>query len=228
MKSRWGGSYLARIRCVAIAVAMIAAATPIPGWAGEPVALVLEETGAVTPGLQPYSEIPASTRVRLDHDATLVFLDYNSCMNVTVTGGRVEFTSDGYKVEGGKNTQRRVACPGKLALAHGGEVSANTLRGADEGTAVTIPVRPSFALIGKHRDDFAEVRLTSQGRDIATMRLVRRHGDWPAGVAPLSEDTAYELIVVPKDAASTSIKFNVRTSSSSVAGGQALVLVGTD
>jgi hypothetical protein len=208
--------------------AALAASIPSLGWSGEPVALVLDATGAVTPKLQPYSEIPSSSRVRLDHGAALVFLDYNSCMNVTVTGGSIEFTSDGYKVEGGKKSQQRVACPGKLTLAHGGEVSANTLRGAGEGTTVSIPVRPSFALVGKHRDDFAEVQLSNQGKGIVTIPLMRRHGDWPADAGPLSDDTSYELVVIPKDSSTTPIKLNVRTPSGPAGSGQTLVLIGTD
>jgi|SRR5579872_3189420 len=225
----WMGN-LVKSRRLAFGIfcAALGALVPVLGWSGEPVALVLDETGAVTPKLQPYSEIPSSTRVRLDHSATLVFLDYSSCMNVTVTGGSIEFTSDGYKLEGGKKSQQRVACPGKLTLAHGGEVSANTLRGATEGATVGIPTRPSFALVGKHRDDFAKLQLSSQGKEIVTIPLMRRHGAWPADAGPLSDDTSYELVVIPKDTSATPIKLNVRTPSGSVGSGQALVLIGTD
>lgn len=208
--------------------AALGASVPGLGWSGEPVALVLDETGAVTPKLQPYSEIPSSSQVRLGHDATLVFLDYNSCMNVTVTGGSIEFTSDGYKLEGGKKSQQRVVCPGKLTLADGGEVSANTLRGATEGATVGIPTRPSFVLVGKHRDDFAKVQLSNQGKEIVTIPLMRRHGDWPSDAGPLSDDTSYELAVIPKDTSATPIKLNVRTHSGPAGSGQALVLIGTD
>jgi hypothetical protein len=149
-------------------------------------------------------------------------------MNVTVTGGSIEFTSDGYKLQGGKKSQQRVACPGKLTLAHGGEVSANTLRGATDGATVRIPTRPSFALIGKHRDDFAKVQLSNQGKEIVTIPLMQRHGDWPSDAGPLSDDTSYELVVIPKDTSATPIKLNVRTPSGPAGSGQALVLIGTD
>jgi hypothetical protein len=208
--------------------AALGASVPGLGWSGEPVALVLDETGSVTPKLQPYSEIPSSSRVRLGHDATLVFLDYNSCMKVTVAGGSIEFTPDGYKLEGGKKSQQRVACPGKLTLTHGGEVSANTLRGATEGSSIGIPTRPSFALVGKHRDDFAKVQLSNQGKEIVTIPLMQRHGDWPSDARPLSDDTSYELVVISKDPSATPIKINVRTPSGHAGSGQALVLIGTD
>ena len=160
-----------------------------------PVALVLDCDGRIAPAVEPYSEVSAGTRLKLERGARIEFLDYNSCMHVTETGGEVDFVSDGYKAKGGVQSQQRVACPQKLVLSRSGDISGNVLRGAEDGTK--LPTRPNLILTGERRDDFATIRILKDGKEVMRGSITNYHFRWPAAEKSLDPSSSYELDLVP-------------------------------
>src|SRR5215813_13868220 len=74
-------------------------------------ALVLEVQGTVQPGVAPYQEVAAETRLTLANDARLVFVHYFTCRMVTAVGGSITFSTQTYTMAGGtKEAEKRVNC----------------------------------------------------------------------------------------------------------------------
>src|SRR5688500_16618551 len=94
-----------------------------------PAALALEQSGASTPAIAPYSEILSGTSVSLQSGARLVFLHYKSCRQVAVVGGTVRFTENGYSLMGSrKESETRVQCPSLVVSQPAGETTGVVLR----------------------------------------------------------------------------------------------------
>lgn len=171
---------------------MILAASPA---LAAPVALILDRAGKIAPPVEPYSEVSPGTRLKLERGARIEFLDYNSCTQVTETGGEVDFSSSGYVAKGGVKSEERVACPQKLTLSRAGEISGNVLRGADSG--IELPTRPSLVLAGARRGDFVAIRILKDGIEIMHRPIANSHFNWPSAEKSLEHSSSYELDLVP-------------------------------
>jgi len=187
-------------------------------------ALVLESSGTITPEQQPYSEIPASATLKLDSSARLVFLDYQTCMQVTMSGGELKFGPDGYLAKGGTPSSERIPCPTRLHLQNPGEVAGIYMRGSGDEPQ-TITTRPNFVVVGSGGDDFESCELLKDHREVVTTRLVNHHCELPPDGKSLDSNGAYELILAPKSSASQPIKIDLIASTPEAKPGKSLFLI---
>ncbi len=165
-----------------------------------PAALIVETSGSITPEVSPFSEVAAGTVLNLGAGAKLVFDDYYSCSEVTVTGGQIQFGSKGYKASSGaKASEQRVACKQEVVLKQGGEASTGLMRGLEQmARPARLGIRPSFVLAGARSQSFAAIKVTQKGAEIRTIQLAGPRFDWPADAQPLNAGTRYELALIPK------------------------------
>lgn len=184
-------------------------------------ALVLEKSGAMTPEVQPYSEIAVGTTLSLQSGARLVFLHYQTCRTVTVVGSKVAFASYTYTITGGSKPQEvRTPCPPTVRLRGQGEVAGTLMRSILPG--VRLSTSPAFVLVGDRADDFAAVRVSRAGTRILEAPLAGRGFRWPTGAAPLGANADYELVLVPKTEGRprVTVKFRAEGEAPPAAGGQ--------
>ena len=158
----------------------LAQAPPPPARA----ALVLEVSGATTPALKPYREILSGTTVTLDPSARLVFLHYDTCRTITVSGGTVTFAAGTAPAIQGASSQSDVRgqCPRKVA---GSGSSAATIFRSLGPPRVNLSVTPSFVLVGQRADEFVRLRVLRQGQEVLARPLEGPRFQWPAGEGPL-------------------------------------------
>lgn len=157
-------------------------------------ALVLEVNGATTPALKPYREIPSGTTVTLDPSTRLVFLHYDTCRTITMSGGTVSFTPGAVPAirAASSQTDVRGQCPRKVA---GSGASAATIFRSMTPPAVNLSATPSFVLVGPRADEFVRVRVLRQGEEILGRALDGPRFQWPSGTAPLPPGD-YQLSLV--------------------------------
>ncbi len=159
-------------------------------------ALVLEKSGASSPRVQPYTEIPVGMTISLSPGARLVFQHYHTCRTVTVVGGEIQFGAEIYTVTGGsREKETRTPCPRMVSLKVGVESSGIMMRGL---STLALSTRPAFVLVGRRAGDFSSVRVTKSGTVLLKASLGGRRFKWPTNSKPLAEGTGYELVLIPK------------------------------
>jgi len=176
----------------------------------EPVALVLEKVGPSTPEVEPFTEILTLQQITLSAESKLVFFHYPSCHTVELVGGIVHFGEETYHVlKGTEDVIIEGPCPLTVRCSEdrGCETAGIVLRGLDanpnEPEDPSIPTLhlsplPTFILVGKHAGVFEKVRV-SKGPQLVFEGPLHGHWfQWPKGIAPLVEDTEYELTFIPK------------------------------
>jgi hypothetical protein len=192
-------------------------------------ALVLEQSGASTPEVKPYSEIPAGMTVSLKSGAKLVFLHYNTCRQVAVVGGTIKFGEKEYAITGGKKeSDTRTPCPRPVALKSGGEMTGVMLRSAFNNVMVKFSERPAFVLIGKRADDFASLRIVQAEKTVLEAPLEDRHFNWPKDAAPLAVASSYEMVLIPKTAGTPQAKLRFFVEKPAEASAEGVVLINAE
>jgi hypothetical protein len=171
------------------------------------VALLTAISGSVSPNMNPFSEIPANTSFALADDATVQFLHYVACEEVTVIGGIVVLTQTGYTVEGGKTEPRHLPCRREKVQQAGGkfgltiwESGAVLLRGETRDQIVEflkLPPKTVFFVVGDRAKTFSTIRLTRQGVLLAEIPAQTRRFTWPERI--LEEDGEYKMLFLPKE-----------------------------
>jgi hypothetical protein len=132
----------------ALALIVMALAWSAAARAAGPAGLVVDVSGGKILGVQPFSEIADGSTIAVPSGVRLVFQHYASCRKVTVAGGKVAFTPEGYTITGGtKEAEVRVACPRRLNLKASGEAAGVLLRSI--GGGVTLSTRPRCAPRGR-------------------------------------------------------------------------------
>ena len=198
------------------------------------VALLTTTSGSVSPSVDPFSEISANTSLSLAADATVQFLHYVACEEVTVRGGRVVLTPTGYTVEGGKMDRRQLPCRREtveqsdnkfdLTIWESGSVLLRGT-GSDLGEHhLKFPSKTVFILATNLVRRLSTVRLTRRGIVLAEIQAQTQRLEWPMDV--LNEDTQYDMVFLPagKEGAEAKITFQI-SSLSTTAQEQALVLI---
>jgi hypothetical protein len=192
-----------------------------------PSALVLDKSGATVPEIQPYSEVLSGTTISLRNGARLVFVHYYTCKTVTAVGGTIKFGAETYAITGGRmESETRSPCPRKVILTTGGEMAGVLARAGLTGLLLKFSNQPNFVLVGKRADDFASVRVLKEERALLEARLDGRLFRWPVDAAPLSGDTDYEMVLIPRLSGAPPVKmrFSV-TTPTEAAEGEAMVLI---
>ena len=180
------GSLFATLLVMAPAVG---AAPPQP-----PVALVIEVTGTVEPALEPYSEVADKDNVKLAGGARLTFLHYATCQEVAVSGGRITFTAEAFRVEGGDITHSsRVDCPRSVTIQPDAVAGAVLFRSFGARTVVTLDPRPVFVLVGAKATNFTRIRILRDKKTIFEGKIEGRRFAWPEGEPPLAPGWVYAL-----------------------------------
>ena len=173
-------------------------------------ALVLEKSGAVTPEVQPYSEIAVGATVSLAPGTKLVFLHYQTCRTVTVVGGSVTFGALAYTTAGGSKPQEvRTPCPPMVRVRGHGEMAGVVMRSISP--TVRLSVSPSFVLVGERADDFSAAAVSQDGTMLLEAPLAGRGFRWPASAPPLAANANYELRLMPKAADKGRVTVKFRT-----------------
>ncbi len=167
----------------------VGAARPQP-----PVALVIEVTGTVEPALEPYSEVANKDNFKLAGGAKVTFLHYATCQEVVVSGGRITFTAEAFRVEGGDITNSsRVDCPRSVTIQPDARAGGVLVRGLRASAVVTLNPRPVFVLAGTKATNFTRIRILKDKRTIFEGKLEGRRFAWPAGEPPLAPGKGYAL-----------------------------------
>ena len=96
------------LRLWACAVTLLAAA---PGWAGDPVAMVEDVSGAPA-GIQPMDYLAAAQVIKLGAQDEVIIDYLHSCVRETIEGGEVTIGADQSTVAGGTIKREKVECDG--------------------------------------------------------------------------------------------------------------------
>jgi hypothetical protein len=203
-------------------------------WATTGVALLTAISGPVRPTMDPFSEIPANTRFALANDATVQFLHYAACEEVTIRGGTVVLTSSGYTVEGGTTDRRVLPCRTEAIRQSGRQLNlliwesgSVLLRGGPPGGVadhLMLPSKTVFVVVGNRARTFSTVRLTWNGVLLAEMPMQTRRLEWPEDI--LKAGVRHEMLFLPKESGGTVMRIPFEISSTSMDSPQeALVLI---
>jgi len=169
-----------------------AAQTPRPG-----VALALEVTGGRIPGVEPFREIPADTKIQVPPGVRFVFQHYGSCRRFTMTGGAASFRADGVDVTGITPTETRTSCPRKVTLKDDGASAATVMRSAPR-PRLSVSTRPDFVLVGPKAEEYVALRVRRGDEVVLEQRLTGGRGvRWPLDKPALAAAATYELELVP-------------------------------
>jgi len=182
--------------------------------------LVLETGGTITPAVKPYTEIMGGTTLTLAGGARLVFSHYQTCRTVTVVGGTVTVTAAGYATKDGKQSDAAMPCPKKVNVRGGGELGGVVYRSVSAGRALQLQPQASFVLVGPRAAEYTTARITKDDAPVAEGPIRENVFRLPSGVAPLTPDTAFELILVPARAGDRAITTRFSTPAVAAPAGQ--------
>lgn len=166
------------------------------GAMAAPVALVLEVTGEITPPVQAFGEMEAGSSFEIGAGGRIQFLHYPTCQNVVVEGGKLNLTSENFRVSKGRIIEvSRADCPQRLVAASTDAspgVAGVVLRGAND-SVLKVSQRPEFLLLGKACSQFARLRLTQGETVLLDMGLETGLIKWPENLASLQTGREYSL-----------------------------------
>jgi hypothetical protein len=190
-----------------------------------PVALLIEKSGAIDPDLQAYSEIMAGTKIAVPKGSSIVFIDYHSCDRVTASGTSLDFSEAGFSADGTSGlSKERIACPQTIAPDGGGENSSVLIRGLIVEHSARIALRPTFVVVGGSERGLTRISVTSGAASVLIAYLSGRRFDWPASAPPLDPGNVYQVALFSSatDDNPLRLSFRAADSASSI---PALVLI---
>lgn len=188
-----------RIAFVSLALLFALALLPNHSRAAEPVALVLELDGAMEPQVEPFSELAPGDTIELSDGATLAFLHYPSCAEVTVRGGRLVLSEQRYTLQRGKIVSvDRARCPKTVVLSENRQVGGVLLR---SGGSPTLSTRPEFVIAGQGIGEVARVRVRDGDTVIAEAPLSGKWFEWPKDASELIPKGGYTAELLDKSGA---------------------------
>lgn len=181
-----------RILSAAIALAFV----PALAHASTGVALIEDIGGTTEPALSGYSEVLKGSSVTLAADATVKFMHYGSCTEVTVQGGKITFNRNDYAVDGGQILAKdKQACPERVAVASTTSVAGGlVMRGVLELTSVG--AHPSLVMVGQKAANISDVAFVSdKGEASFQLPVFDRRFTWSAGMPELTPGANYKMIL---------------------------------
>lgn len=160
-----------------------------PARAAEPVALIMELDGDTDPMVEPFGELAPNDAISLSDGATMLFLHYPSCSEVTVQGGRLVMSAERYTLQGGRIVSvDRARCPKTVVLASSGQVGGVIIRGP---ASAKLGTRPEFIIAGKDVMDIAMVHVRRGEQMIAKVAMQGRNFEWPKELPNLAPAKDY-------------------------------------
>lgn len=157
----------------------------------QPVALTVDLTGQIEPGVDLYGELESGRTYALADDAMLEFLHYPSCQTVIVQGGEVVFSAENFRVRGGRIVDvQRTRCPESIRLTAEGAVAALVVRGGD-ADPLRLGGNAAFIVVGAGAGRIERIRIR-RGEDVLYAGpLAGRSFTWPQDRAPLAAGDDY-------------------------------------
>lgn len=161
----------------------------------EPVALVLEVSGEVTPPVAVFEEVADGTVLHLGKDATLTISHYGTCRELSLAGGEVTAGEAGLEVEGGTVLSRKdQPCVGRVVTSEADLINmAVTLRSV--WPPQTMAARPEFILAGIWGEQFDRLDVFGDKGHVTTLPVFGGHVAWPASQAPLKFGVTYAVVL---------------------------------
>lgn len=176
-------------------------------WAADTVAvgLVLRAGGAVVPLVSSYSEVPDGTSLALGPGAQLTLLHYESCKQMTVSGGRVTIRKQAVALTEGARIDKETPnkCPTELRVKPTGVAGGVRMRALDLSQTLpqTLPVLPECLLVGAQADRFIGASISASIADgpgaPVVMTISGRRLVWPKGQPPLQKGHSYKIHLQP-------------------------------
>ncbi|MDO9459921.1 MAG: hypothetical protein Q7N95_07365 [Alphaproteobacteria bacterium] len=170
--------------------------------AAEPVALVLDIVGEVTPQLEAFSEIQAGKSFDLGASGRMDFLHYPTCQKVLVEGGRLSLSAENFRVNKGKVIDMtRAECPQRVQMASvesGSGIAGVVLRSAADG-ALKVSQRPSFLLLGASASQFSQLQVMQGKNSLLKVTLDNMPLAWPETLDPLTTEGEYSVLLTGPD-----------------------------
>jgi hypothetical protein len=142
-------------------------------------------TGATTPRLAAYAEIPSDSGVQISRSASLTFLHYERCKLVTVTGGTLVLTPTDYASDGKVVSETTTACP--LVQALNARTAATS--------PVRLPSKPDIIFTGSGGAHVTGMSIVEDGRMTPAqlhVEVANRRAHLPSGAA-LQPNVRYRL-----------------------------------
>jgi len=173
-----------------------------PVLAAQPVALITEVTGKVTPALDAFTEVEAGSSIDLGTDGRLEFLHYPTCQKVIAEGGKLSLTAENFRVSKGKIVDiSKAECPQRVQLASneaGAGIAGVVLRGAPKGP-LKVSQRPRFLLLGAAAGQFKSLEVMNAGKSVLVMPLNGAPLIWPEAGEPLQPSGDYVAVLTGAD-----------------------------
>ena len=183
--------------CGLYAIMTIFFAATVTSAVAEPVALVLDIVGEVTPPLEAFSEIQAGQSFNLGW-RPLDFLHYPTCQKVVVEGGKLSLSAENFRVSKGKVIDMsRAQCPQRVQLASnegGAGIAGVVLRSAADGV-LKVSQRPSFLLLGASAGQFSRLQVMQGKTSLFDAALDSKPLVWPEAQASLQADGEYSVVL---------------------------------
>jgi hypothetical protein len=171
-------------RIFGLFLAVLAESAPAQAAGGPPAGIVMSVTGATTPRLAAYAEIPADSGVQISRGASLTFLHYERCKLVTVTGGTLMLTPTDYASDG-KVSETATACPVVHALT--APIAATS--------SARLPSKPDIIFAGTAGARVTGMSIVEDGRMTPAqlhLDVANRRAHLPSGAA-LQPNVRYRL-----------------------------------
>ena len=174
---------------------LFASLFPVAALAAEPVALVLDVSGAVQPEVAAYDEVVDGTVLQLGNDGHLTLSHYGICEEVAIIGGTVSIGSQNLDLEGSQVESRtRVQCPDTVVMSAADLINMSvTLRSA-QPARVMAPT-PDFVVAGRWGRQFDRLDVHGKSGRMATMSVIDGRASWPASAQPLAIGETYVVVL---------------------------------
>lgn len=178
-----------------LAGALVLLLLPPVSALAEPVALILDVSGKVTPPVAVFDEVDDGAILALDKGATLTISHYGSCQEVSLAGGKVVVGEEGLEVEGGEVLSRSdQPCPGRAIVDAADLINlAVTLRSMRPPRKMA--ARPEFILTGPWGAQFDQMDIYGDKGHLTTLPIFGGHVTWPASMAPLTAGVTYAVVL---------------------------------
>ena len=200
---------------LAAAVSLVSAGPAFAAGQSSPaVALVTDVAGRTEPAVEPFSEMPAGSEVRLAPGATLNVLFYASCEELSITGaGQVTFTEDDLRIADARVASRQsTPCPRKVTVRKDGTVGGVLIRGVPTvKTAPALSPTPGFIFAGRAAKAYDRILIAHGDTVVLDAALTTPSFTWPHGTPPLEPGILHTLVLVPAESAgqdAKTVRFN--------------------
>jgi hypothetical protein len=206
---RAGAARAAVVSFFVAAWSVLAGPLPAVAQSSPAVALVTDVEGRTDPAVEPFSEMPAGSTVRLAQGATMNVLFYESCEELSIIGaGQVTFTEDELRIADARVTSRQsTPCPRKVTVRKDGTVGGVLIRGFPTvKTVPTLSPTPGFIFAGRSAKAYDHIQVAHGDTVVLDAKLTSPSFAWPRGTPPLEPGIMHTLVLVPAASAGPAAK----------------------